>query len=117
MPPDLWLRGSGIGLASGVIVPSAVAKFLATPDGAALYEVRDAVYAVRDSGVEFAKVAAEAALEAKAAEVRKPDPSLSAEREQPSPYGTRSAVDRLSTTRGSSVSRSSVAKTSPGVPA
>ena len=57
----------------------AVTKFLATPDGATLYEMRDVVYNVRESGVEFAKIVAEAAIEVGAEKIRKNDPALSAE--------------------------------------
>jgi len=58
---------------------TAVAKFLDTDAGRELYRLRDVAYSVRESGVEFAKLAADAALEAEAARIRKADPKLSAE--------------------------------------
>ncbi len=57
----------------------AVAKFLETEAGAALYGIRDTLSFAKSAGVRFEKIAAHASLEALAATIRKSNPKLSAE--------------------------------------
>lgn len=57
----------------------AVAKFLETDAGKALYTIRDTLSFAKSAGVRFEKIAAHASLEALAATIRKSKPALSAE--------------------------------------